>query len=55
MLYFRDVNRAADEYYSKGYGDTFSPSSSSGSGGNAAKIQQTFDKYKDASTGNIEI
>lgn len=28
---------------------------SSGGGGNAAKVQQTFDKYKDASTGNIEI
>ncbi len=27
----------------------------SGGGGNAAKIQQTFDKYKDASTGNIEV
>ena len=51
----RDVNRAADEYYSKGYGETFSTQSFSGSGGNAAKIQQTFDKYKDASTGNIEV
>ena len=28
---------------------------SNGGGGNAAKIQQTFDKYKDASTSNIEV
>lgn len=27
----------------------------SNGGGNAGKIQQTFDKYKDASTGNIEV
>lgn len=52
-MYQRDVNRAADEYFSKGYAE--SASSTNGGGGNAAKIQQTYDKYKDASTGNIEV
>ncbi len=35
----------------KGYGDS---SSGGGSGANATKVQQTFDRYKDGSTGNME-
>jgi hypothetical protein len=48
----RDVNASVEEYFINGYGETatVSPSSSTGS-----KVQQTFDKYKDGSTGNIEI
>lgn len=48
-----DVNSAMEEYFSKGYGET--ASAASGASGSAGKIQQTFDRYKDSGSGNIEI
>lgn len=47
----RDINSAVEEYYSKGLGGA---SDSFGGSTNTAKVQQAFDRYKDAS-GNIEI
>ncbi len=53
VFYCRDINNAVEEYYTKGYG---TEAASAGSGSfTQAKAQQTFDRYKDAGTGNIEI
>lgn len=52
LRFCRDINSAVEEYFSKGLGGADLGSSGPA---NTTKIQQAFDRYKDASTGNIEI
>lgn len=47
----RDVNNAVEEYFSKGYGEKASVTKTTF---NASKMQQTFNLYKDGSSGRIE-
>jgi len=47
-LCFRDVNRAADYYFDN-------PPPKPMPSGPSPSSSKTFDKYKDAQTGNIEI
>lgn len=49
IIRFRDVNNAVEEYFAKGYGEKAVITKA-----NPGKIQQTFNLYKDASTGRIE-
>lgn len=48
---YRDVNNAVEEYFAKGYGEKASVAKTTF---NSNKLQQTFNLYKDGSSGRIE-